>query len=194
MIYKAENLCKSYQQKPVLQNLSFSVKSGERILITGPSGCGKTTLCRILAGLEQPDNGTLTGFSGAQVSMVFQEDRLIRHLSALENVLLVVKKGVQTKEEARAALSAVGLTQQDIQKPVARLSGGQKRRAAIVRALLAPGEVLILDEPFKGLDGDTRTKVIDYVKKMQRGRTLFLVTHEAAETEAMGGTPLALSL
>lgn len=191
MNFSAEHLSKSYQGRLILADVSVSLKTGERLCVMGPSGCGKTTLCRILAGLERADGGSLQGFGAVRLSMVFQEDRLAGHLSAVENTMLALG-GRDAKRTAAAALERLGLAGEERNKPVRQLSGGQRRRVALARAMLAPGELLILDEPFRGLDRQTRSLATSFVLEQQGERPLLYVTHEEAETEALGGGRLAL--
>lgn len=191
MNFSAEHLSKSYQGQLVLSDVSVLLKTGERLCLMGPSGCGKTTLCRILAGLEQADSGIITGFGDVRLSMVFQEDRLAGHLSAVENTALALC-GRDGKKLAAEALYRLGLTGEDLKKPVRQLSGGQRRRVALARAMLAPGELLILDEPFHGLDKQTRSLAVSFVIEKQGLRPLLCVTHEEAEAEALCGQRLVL--
>lgn len=174
---------KGYGGRQVLQNASCTLE-GVNVL-TAPSGAGKTTLARLLLGLETPDSGTiqLTGRLAAQ----FQEDRLCPQLTAVQNVTLVCPPGPGSRQEAEAALQALGLAQQERHKPAAQLSGGQARRVALARAMLAPADGVILDEPFQGLDDEAKQTAIRWVKKTLAGRWLLLITHDAAEAAAFGG-------
>ena len=176
-----ENICKKYGEKTVLQDVSFVFPGGRRTCIMGPSGCGKTTLLRIILGLETPDAGTMTG-RPERLSAVFQENRLFEDFSALSNVAAVCSK--EDKGKIEEHLTALGLGD-SLTKPVRTLSGGMKRRVAIARAVLAPGELMILDEPFTGLDKDTKAVVLEYLKTHTQGRTLILVTHAPAERDAL---------
>lgn len=148
----------------------------------GPSGCGKTTLLNILLGLERTDRGTITGLPG-RMSAVFQEERLCEDFSAVTNVRLVTGKSVSDEEIARC-LSSLGLSG-STHVPVRELSGGMKRRVAIARAVLAEGELLILDEPFKGLDEATRETVAAEMRRRTIGKTVVMVTHDPAEAMMM---------
>ena len=148
-----------------------------------PSGAGKTTLLRILMGLETQDRGIITGLDGLRLSAVFQEDRLCENLNPVSNLRLVTP--ALSRTAAAEALAAVGLT--DCQRQPAReLSGGMRRRVAILRALLAEYDLLFLDEPFKGLDQETKEIVMADTRRRCSGRTVLFVTHDSAELEALG--------
>lgn len=189
---KVENLTVQYGGTAVLENFSAEFPDGSVTAVSGRSGCGKTTLLAVLLGLLRPDGGTVSGFR--QPSAVFQEDRLLPFLSAEKNI--AVTAGC-TEAEAGEALLSVGFDAADRGKRAFELSGGMARRVAIVRAMLAPGDAVLLDEPFKGLDERTRAQVVRFVCENRRGRTMVVVTHDprdaealhAAHTVQMGGQP-----
>lgn len=174
---------KAYDGQAVLQNINACFVQGKRVALMGSSGRGKTTLVRLLLGLEKPDSGTISVPPGARFCPVFQEDRLCEGFSAVENIALVLPRARRAQIEDRLAL--VGLTAQEFYKPVGQLSGGQRRRVALVRAVEAEGDVLVLDEAFKGLDDATRAQAYQYVLQNLRGRTLLLVTHDRQEAEEL---------
>ena len=130
------------------------------------------------------------GGQGAGFSAVFQEDRLCGNLTAAANVRLVCG-GYRSDGEIAEAFAAVGLSGCG-DRLSGELSGGMKRRAALVRALLAEGGAVLLDEPFKGLDEATRRQVMDYTREMLRGRTAVIVTHDRAEAEALADEVIEL--
>lgn len=193
MPIEMKHIQKSYGEQAVLTDFSLSVQDGETVCLMGASGIGKTTLLRILAGLTKPDAGEVVGVQGKKITMVFQEDRLLEWADAFANVELVLGKGAREpkndlrdmRDFLRAEFDAVGLHDYE-GKPVAKLSGGMKRRVAIVRAVCADGELLLLDEPFTGLDEETRNQVADYVKSRAAGRTVIMVTHDAQDAARMG--------
>lgn len=177
------DLGKSYQGTFVFRHVNLRLAEGGVYCLMAPSGAGKTTLLRILMGLETPDEGEIEGFSGRQVSAVFQEDRLCPGLTAAENIRLV--DPVCTREELLGELQAL-LPGDSLGKPVSEFSGGMCRRVSLLRALLSPGEILLFDEPFNGLDETNRQAAIRFVQERQNGRTLLFTTHHPEEAEALG--------
>lgn len=171
-----KNLCKSYGPTAVLRDFSHLFPEGRISCILGPSGCGKTTLLRLIAGLESPDSGSISGTKNKKISAVLQENRLFEDLSARKNVLLTARPGFTTAD-AEALLFSLGLPIES--KPVSRYSGGMQRRTAIARALAADFDLLLLDEPLTGLDSDTRRSVIEVIQKHIAGKTCVWVTHDA---------------
>ena len=184
MAVAVKNLSKSFDGKAVLRGLSFELPDRGVVAVEGRSGSGKTTLLNILMGLLSPDGGTIGGLAGRRFTAVFQENRLLEGWSAMKNIRLACPRAV-TEAEIRAHLAEVGLAGEE-KTPVRALSGGMKRRVALVRAVLSPGDILVLDEPFKGLDGATRDAAIRYIKRHAAERLILLVTHDRAEAEAMG--------
>ncbi|MDR0434674.1 MAG: ATP-binding cassette domain-containing protein [Gracilibacteraceae bacterium] len=184
------NLYKSFGANSVLRGFSCRIPDGDAVYVAGPSGQGKTTLLRILMGLETADAGSLSGLAGKRFSAVFQEDRLCENLSAFSNVMMVVTDPL-ARDEVKNALRAVGLAGHE-HRPARELSGGMRRRTAIVRALLAEYDILFLDEPFKGLDEDTRRTVAAFTREKSRGKTVIMVTHEPRDAESMGATLITL--
>jgi len=182
-IINIQNLTKRFSDKTVLEGTSLTIDKGSLVCIMGNSGCGKTTLINIILGHEQADSGVITGVPD-KVSAVYQEDRLCEDFSALSNVAMVINTN-NAKNTAKTTLCALGL-KDALYKPVKKLSGGMKRRVAIARALVADAELVILDEPFKGLDDKTKESVINYVYNALTGRTVLLVTHDASEAHKLG--------
>lgn len=172
------DLCKSYGEKKVLHHFNATLPNGKTTAFMGTSGSGKTTLANILLGFEQADSGSVTGIPERK-SAVFQEDRLSENFSALTNVQAVCKNKTE-KEKAKKLLECLGLAN-DIKTQVKSLSGGMKRRVALARALCAEYDFLVLDEPFKGLDEQTKEKTMQLVKEMTKGKTVLLITHDKEE-------------
>lgn len=184
------DLSKKYGEKIVLSHYSAVIKEGMTTAVMAPSGGGKTTLLRILAGLEKADAGTVLGIEDKKISMVFQEDRLCSNLSALSNIRLVCGRDISRKQIGEE-LEKVGLKGSESQ-PACKLSGGMRRRTALVRALIVPYDLLILDEPFKGLDEENKKTVMDYTKEKSHGKTVIFVTHDEKEAEYLGGNRIIL--
>ncbi len=185
------SLRKSYDGRVVIAGLSHVFPEGTLTCVTGRSGCGKTTLLRLIAGLEAPESGTITGAPVAGISMVFQEDRLPPRLSAANCLRCVLKKGPEREARIAGALSALALPAEDDQ-PVCEYSGGMRRRVALARALLFPSPLVLLDEPFKGLDAATRARAVDFALLLLAGRTTLLVTHDPEDISDFGGNVLRL--
>ena len=174
---RVQNLCKTYGDHVVLHNLSFTAGVGvTRIL--GRSGAGKTTLLRILLGLEQPDSGSLFG-TNCRWAAVFQEDRLLGHLDAEDNLRFALGSAYNAAA-AKTLLGELGLA--DVgSKPICEYSGGMKRRLALARALLAPSDALILDEPFTGLDEENRSIALRCILHAAQTKPVLLASHEALD-------------
>ena len=183
------NINKRFGGNQVLKDFSARFAVNKITGIMGPSGCGKTTLLNLLIGLLQPDSGAINGVPTTK-SVVFQEDRLCEEFSSISNVRLACHRSIDD-ELIEAHLKKVGLDG-SLKKPVRDLSGGMKRRVAIVRAMLAQSEVLFLDEPFRGLDDENKKIAFHYVMDNRRNRTTIMVTHDAGEVEALGGVILNL--
>lgn len=171
----------SFGEETVIKDISFELKQGSVTCIMGQSGCGKTTLINIILGLVTADYGTVT-CSANKIAVVFQEDRLFEDYTALSNV-----KAVSDKQKALAALSSVGLNGEEY-KCVKEMSGGMKRRVAIARAMAYEADLIIMDEPFKGLDVDTKNKVLNYILSATKGKTLLLVTHDESEAKSLNAS------
>ncbi len=180
MTIDLENICKSYGSLNVLKDFNLEIEEDHSYVITGESGSGKTTLIRILLSLEEPDSGRVH-FMGdykypyLNAGVVFQENRLCEDFSAVQNVVMVNSKN--SVKVARQELLRL-LPEDSIDKPVSQLSGGMKRRVAIVRACSIPTDMLILDEPFTGLDSENRKKAIEYIREKQGRNPLLITSHD----------------
>lgn len=197
MKIKICDLCKQFDGRPVLQHVSMELESGSIYCLMAPSGTGKTTLFRILMGLDQADFGKITVDDGkkmtekhVRISAVFQEDRLCEGFSALDNVMMTAALDM-TCDKAREELAAL-LPGMDPGQQVYKLSGGQKRRVALCRALCAPFDLLILDEPFTGLDEKSRSDAIRCLKQKSAGKIILLSTHQKEDISALGGISVSL--
>ena len=174
------NLSKKYNDKIVLNNFNCIFKNKSISFVIGKSGVGKTTLIRILMGLEVADNGEIIGINDKKISAVFQEDSLCENLSVLFNIKLVSENISNSQiENALELLDLKGC----LYKRVRELSGGMKRRVAILRALLYDYDLLIMDEPFKGLDKGTKSKVMDFVINEINDKSAIIITHDIDDIE-----------
>lgn len=181
MQINAVGLKKAFGEKQVLDGFSHVFRDGTVTAVMGPSGCGKSTLISILMGILTQDSGEVLHETPFRRSALFQENRLCENLTAAANIRLVTGK-LRSEKEITEALNSVMLHGIE-KKPVRELSGGMKRRVALLRALLAEYDVLFLDEPFKGLDEVTRTCVMEYTRRMIQGKTVIMVTHDKDECE-----------
>lgn len=173
-------VCVSLGGRAVLRDVTLGLAAGDRVCVTGPSGAGKTTLLRVAAGLLEPSAGEA---SRVRTSMEFQEARLVEGASALANVLFTAAPWV-SDEDASAAL-ARALPGVDASVVVASLSGGQRRRVELVRALLAAGDLVVLDEPFAGLDACAHEAAAQLVLELLDGRTLLVSTHDERDARLL---------
>ena len=177
------HLTKRFGEKTLFEDLDLTLTAPA--VLWAPSGWGKTTLLRILMGLEKPTSGTVQG--GGKVSAVFQEDRLCPQLTAVENVVLVLPGPMnQYKKQIEKDFQQLGLDDAALSLPARKLSGGQKRRAALLRALWAESDTLLLDEPFTGMDPETMKKAAALLKARCQDRNVLLATHDREAIEALG--------
>ena len=188
-LLEAKNITKSFDGTVVLNDFSYKFGRGVYVL-SEPSGAGKTTLLRILCGLEVADSGTVLKSPDAKTVMMFQEDRLLENLSVMANIMLAIQAHSQEqKQNARGrikeALCAVGLEGTE-NKTVFELSGGQKRRVALLRTLFADADILLFDEPLKGLDETLKQQVIGFVKPFVESKIVIWVTHTPEEVKLLG--------
>ena len=177
---RLEKMTLAYGEQRVLRDCSLCVEEGERVALMGASGCGKTTMLQVVAGLLSTDAAAVNG----TVSYVFQESALFPWLTAAENVNVVLGDSADTMSEAQDWLTAVGLADCCGKYPH-QLSGGQKQRVSIARALAYGGDILLLDEPFQGLDETTRQQMATLIDREWAGKTLLLATHDLQEAELL---------
>jgi putative spermidine/putrescine transport system ATP-binding protein len=196
---RLQNLVRRYGAITALDGLSLTIAPGELVALLGPSGCGKTTALRLLAGLEQADEGNVI-IGGEDVTdlpsnkrnigMVFQAYSLFPHMVAWENVAFGLRmRGVGTAERKKKALDMlelVGLGRY-ANRYANQMSGGQQQRVALARALAIQPEVLLLDEPLSALDAKVRSRLRDEIRRVQLevGITTLFVTHDQEEALAI---------
>ena len=184
-----EHVAFGYPGKEIFRDLSLSLAPGERLAFTGPSGSGKTTLLRLMAGLEKPSAGTVSGIPEEGVSMVFQENRLAPGLTLLQNLALAAPRA--GREELLGLLRELGLGEEGDSLP-GSLSGGMARRAAIARAAALGSPLVLLDEPFTGLDEGNHRRAAEFLLRHFPGAALAAVVHHPEEAELLGARLLEL--
>ncbi len=173
---RLKDIYKKYDNKDIISGLNLEIEPNKTTVIMGISGSGKTTLANILLGLREVDSGEIEGLDNKKISAVFQEDRLSEQLSAIYNVKLALKKDVKDSEIIKK-FQEVGMDHNLLNKPVISLSGGQKRRVAVVRAMMTEADFYCLDEPFKGLDHETKISTMRYVADNIKDKTAIIITH-----------------
>lgn len=184
---KIQHLCKTFDGKMVLDHVSLTLESGGTACLMAPSGRGKTTLLRCIAGLEAPDSGQITDLP-ERIAYVFQEDRLCDGFSAVDNIRLVTGKALG-EGEIRRHLEELGLAG-SLDQPVRELSGGMRRRVVISRAVCFGADLLLLDEPFKGLDDEARQQTANYILRHRGAAAILCVTHDREDAAALGGADI----
>ena len=200
------HVSKSFGDQHVLRDYSLTMEKGQRYLMMAPSGTGKTTFLRILTGLDNADQGDIIGMP-AHTGMVFQEDRLCEEYDAICNIMLGMGKNqsrsqckdnggcdmnrAQIVEFVRQEAARI-LPEDCLTKSVKELSGGMRRRVALLRAILSASDLLILDEPFTGLDEENRVRSAAYLLEHLNGRTLLVTTHREDDVELLQGVKVTL--
>ncbi len=190
-----ESLTKHFHKQVVFDDYSLTIPSRRTSLITGPSGCGKTTLLRIIAGLDKRYHGIITGVPH-NISFLFQEDRLLPWFTLKQNVEFVLKDIYAPKkvsETASKMIAAVKLHGHEDKYPH-KLSGGMQRRTALARTFSYPCDLLILDEPFKGLDAALKQSMVALFGELfvQQNKTVIIVSHDKTVTEHFACNVIAL--
>jgi len=205
-VLEIQNISVTYESRPLFTNLSLKIQRGEIVALTGPSGSGKTTLLRCIAGLETMSAGTILLNNNditnrpahkRRIGLVFQDNQLFPHLNVSQNVgyslkiQWVAKQTVLTK--VREALDLVGLSHL-ADRSISNLSGGEAKRIAVARALVAEPEVLLLDEPLNGLDSELHSRLLEDLRALltSRGTTTLHVTHDHAEAATIAHRVLDL--
>ena len=183
MMLELKNVEYEILRDKVVRNFNLKVEKGEVVTLFGPSGCGKTTILRLISGLNEPRKGEIFN-KFKKMTYFFQENRLLTWKNALENVLLVMDKPDQNI--VLKLFNKVGLSQKDALKYPNELSGGMRQRVAFVRAVVTKPDLLLMDEPFSGLDYDMKEILIDIVnQRVSEGMSIILVTHDRMEAVKM---------
>lgn len=166
MTIQLQDICKTVQGREVLKDIQWEIGSDDCWLLAGPSGSGKTMLLRIILGLEKPDRGSVNllgdyKYASVNAGVVFQEDRLCEQFSAIENVAMVNERLSETvaKEEL-----VKFLPEERLSIPVCELNPVERRLVVMIRACIIPSDLLLLDEPFRGMDDALRSRAIAYIR------------------------------
>jgi thiamine transport system ATP-binding protein len=203
-VLNINNVCYRYAPSNALMRYQLSIREGEILALQGESGVGKTTLLYLIAGFYAPESGqilwqeaSLTDLPVDQrpVSFLFQDHNLFEHISVWENLQLGFGQDQPPKEALREA--AVHLKVEDqLNKMPSQLSGGQRQRIALIRTLLRPEPIILLDEPFAELDPSTRQLATRWTKDTakQQGKTVMMVTHQKEDVESVADRSLYLRL
>ena len=200
VILKIQNLSHSYDDDQLsLKKINLLVNKGERLSIQGPSGCGKSTLLRLIAGLEEPNEGQIfineeevssPGFSvppeKRQIGMVVQDKALFPHLSIYENICFGIKKNTNKEQIALDLLNLFKIEELKNKFPH-QISGGEKQRVALARSMAPNPNFIMLDEAFSALDSDLKVSIYDEVLEIFQGKniTVILVTHDTEEAKIL---------
>lgn len=187
-----KSVTKSYDGATVLDSLSLTLPPVGAVALLGASGRGKTTLCSLLLGLEKPDAGEILN-PYERISSAFQDPRLFPWLTAEQNVALVLS-GMPKRERlarARAILTRLGLSD-SLKKRPSELSGGMQQRVSLARAFAAPHDMLVLDEPFRGLDDANKSIVLDLVREEAARLPVLLVTHDPSDVSRLSALTVTL--
>lgn len=186
---RAQGLLIGYGAEPLCEPLGFSLGPSSCLCLQAPSGTGKTTLLHTVARLQRPLAGSLENTAWGR-SMMFQDTRLVEDLDALDNILLFARRGFSRKDARDLACEL--LSKDALSRPACELSGGQRRRVELARAFAAPGELVLLDEPFGGLDAQAHSCALAFVKRHGAERIVVFTTHDANDAQALGAQILEL--
>ena len=190
-ILEVKNLSYNLAQRAIIDKFNLSIKRGEIITLFGPSGCGKSTFLRLVSGILRPSSGEIRVDS--KIAYMFQEHRLFENLSAYENIALVMEKA--DSKWIYEMLDELGIGICEAKQYPKELSGGMRTRVAFVRTMAINAELILLDEPFNGLDFAMREILIARVQSLakERGFSVILVTHDAYEACKISDRILFLS-
>lgn len=188
MSIRLKNVHAGYEGKAIFTDYSLELPAHGALAVLGPSGSGKTTLLCLLAGLITPQKGAVEGLDGKTISMVFQENRLLPWCTSYENIALVQKKRLACPQTL-AWLERMELAAWRDSYPN-ELSGGMQRRVALGRACAFGGDILLLDEPFTGIDEALRERLVPHIKSA--AELIVLVTHDSEEAELFKAEKLVL--
>lgn len=184
---EARELVVGHDGRAACAPIDCRLQAGDALCLLGPSGAGKTTVLYSIAGFIPPVAGSLEVVPSPRFSAVFQESRLIEDLTAIENIMLFARAGVDARALAEEVLPPSAL---DV--PVRSLSGGQRRRAELVRAFAAPADITLLDEPFSGLDAEAHRRALAFIERHRERRLLIVSTHDEHDPQTLGAQTLRI--
>lgn len=197
MSLEIKNLYKDFDGVSLYRDFSLGFAEGTITCILGPSGCGKTTLLNIIGKLLAPDSGDLIGFDGKAVSYIFQDPRLLPWKTVEENIRFVLRKSLSEKEQQRKVNQLISLVELNgfAGYYPSKLSGGMRQRVSIARAFAFPSDIILMDEPLKGLDIKLKLNLIRTISMVWQAdkRTVIFVTHDVDEALLLGNEIVVLS-
>lgn len=197
MTLKINHISKALGTLSLYSDFTIAFDHGRITCILGPSGCGKTTLLHIIGGIVLPDNGTLDGFAGKRISYIFQDPRLLPWKTARENIEFVLPHDLPPTERKQLADHFIDLVElRDFEGYYpARLSGGMRQRVAIARAFAFPSDIILMDEPLKGLDVKLKLNLIRTFSRIWESdrRTVIFVTHDVEESLLLSNEIIVMS-
>ena len=197
MRFELDNICKDFNEISLFRDFNLCFDEGKITCILGPSGCGKTTLLNIIGKIVTPDSGTLSGFDGKAVSYIFQDPRLLPWKNVQDNIEFVL--GMEFPAEERKKLVDRYIQLVELEDFAGyfpgKLSGGMRQRVAIARAFAFPSEIILMDEPLKGLDIKLKLNLIQTFSRIweRDKRTVIFVTHDVDESLLLGNEIIVLS-
>jgi len=197
MMIEVSHIYKKFKKEYIFEDFSIAFADKKITSIIGPSGCGKTTLLRMIAGLEPYEKGQISGINHRSISFVFQEDRLLPWLNVNKNIELVLKSkfdSMEAERKVREVLTQLSLSDAELMMPD-ELSGGMQRRVAIARALAYDADIILLDEPFKGMDNKLKSDVLPKIAAVweKNEKTIILVTHDVSDAKELSDIVYELS-
>ncbi|NLJ42496.1 MAG: ABC transporter ATP-binding protein [Bacteroidales bacterium] len=197
MSLEIKALYKNFDKISLFSDFNISFQEGTITCILGPSGCGKTTLLNIMGGIIKPDSGQLSGFNEKSISYIFQDPRLLPWKTVEENIEFVLKRDIPAEQRHKVTGQLIRLMElEDFAGYYpSRLSGGMRQRVSIARAFAYPSDVILMDEPLKGLDIKLKLNLVRVFSRMWQAdkRTVIFVTHDVDEALLLGSDVIVLS-